>query len=138
MALRNTQPDLRALDRILGELEARVRSDEAALKRKDYSYLSQNQSIKNDLVRKLVELCADGVPTVYEKRVGALMQQQQANAAWLSEAMEANRTERNSLLKGRRQVRRLNQSYGTPNRPEARRKKVAADTPKLTRFLGVA
>lgn len=124
--------------RILGELERLIRADEAALIRQDFQHLAENQKLKGAFIRKLTDLSEFGVPAGCEKRLQAAFKAQSDNAAWLDDSMQANRDELASLVKGRRTVRRLNSSYGTPNRPSARRQNKSDTRLPQTRFIDVA
>lgn len=136
----NTLPDRRRKDfeRVLGELERMARSDEAALIRQDFQHLADNQKLKSDFIGRLVALSEDGVPNELESRFAAFSQALSANASWLDDSMQANREELASLVKGRRTVRRLNRSYGTTDRPSARRTDKASVAPSRTRFIRTA
>ena len=129
---------LKDLDRILSELEKMQKADHAALVRKDFHRLADNQRLKGDFVNKLVLLCKDGVPQEFSDRLDAVMRLQKSNASWLEDAMAANREELSSLLKGRRTVRRLNGSYGTRDRPRAKRTAKGTQQIATVRFNGTA
>ncbi|MGB0372677.1 MAG: hypothetical protein ACPGN3_15190 [Opitutales bacterium] len=125
-------------ERLLSELERLLRLDQAALSRQDYARLADNQKLKGDFIRKIAELSAEGVPAIFKDRIEKLYKAQTENASWLNDSMEANRDELASLLKGRRTVRRLNSSYGTTDRPKARRTNKSGIKPSKTRFISVA
>lgn len=130
--------------RVLGELERLVSEDEAALTRRDFPFLVENQALKAQLITALEGCCEelgddlslsewveDGQRHSQRDRIRYVQKQQAENSETLKRCMEQNSSERLQISEGRRRVKSVRRGYG------ARRPKSAGSQAQHA-FLGSA